>query len=354
MNSQKTIFLTGGTGLLGSYLLKIFLENNHKVFALSRSSKEKTSQNRILEVLKFWDTKFQPDNLVILEGDVGKDNLALSNQTLQELRDSVEEIYHSAAITDLNRPINEITNINVTGTKRILDLSDSFAKNGLLKKINHISTAYVYGNYHNKFTEKDLDVGQGFDTNYEKTKFEAEKIVVEFRKKGLWVDIFRPSMIMGDSIEGKTFQFKHVYQFINLCRIELFDTLPIKDARLSLVPIDLTANAIYVLANTTKEKNKTFHPIPTDLVPIETIINTAAKLANFKKPKITSLEEFIADKFTPTQQAILRATILSVNFKINLDSTDTNAILKSCGFTMPNITNSLLERILTYFLRKQR
>jgi thioester reductase-like protein len=51
---QKTIFLTGATGLLGSYLLKTFLKNDHKVYALARDKNGKPAKQRVVDILKFW------------------------------------------------------------------------------------------------------------------------------------------------------------------------------------------------------------------------------------------------------------------------------------------------------------
>ena len=40
-DNKKIIFLTGATGLVGSYLLKVFLKDNYKVYALARNKKGK-------------------------------------------------------------------------------------------------------------------------------------------------------------------------------------------------------------------------------------------------------------------------------------------------------------------------
>lgn len=55
MDKQKTVLLTGATGLVGSYLLKILLENDYKVYVLARSKDNKNARDRVIDVLKFWD-----------------------------------------------------------------------------------------------------------------------------------------------------------------------------------------------------------------------------------------------------------------------------------------------------------
>ena len=76
-----------------------------------------------------------------------------------------------AAITDLNWPLEEVRNINVHGTKSVLDFAVLCKKDGSLKKVNHISTVYVVGAKRCKFKESDLDVSQKFNNTYEQTKY---------------------------------------------------------------------------------------------------------------------------------------------------------------------------------------
>ncbi|MDD2689044.1 MAG: SDR family oxidoreductase [Candidatus Omnitrophica bacterium] len=351
MNNKRTIFITGATGLVGSYLLKTLLLNGHKVYALARNADDKSAEKRILEILRSWDEKISTEKLRIIEGDITKDSLDLDEKTRELLKNEIEEIFHAAAITDLNQPMAKMRKVNVEGTRNVLDLAKEFSK---IVKINHISTAYIYGDYNGLFKESDLDVGQKLYTNYEETKFRAEQLVEEYRKKGFWVDIYRPSIVVGDSKNGKTFQFKHIYQFISLCELEIFDTLPILDAYVSLEPVDLLAEAIYIISINTKDKNRNYHPFPKKLIRVEDIINIASQLLNFKKPKIVSLEDFKIERLTASQRAILKNSILSVNLKKTLDSNYTNAILSKLDFKFPDIDNGLIAKILKYFVSVSR
>jgi len=347
MNNKRTIFITGATGLVGSYLLKTLLLNGHKVYALARNRGSKSAEKRILEILRFWDEKISIEKLRIVEGDIAKEALDLDEKTRKLLKNEIEEIFHAAAITDLNQPMAKMKKVNVEGTKNVLGLAKEFSK---IVKINHISTAYIYGDYNGLFKENDLDVGQKLNTNYEETKFRAEQLAEEYRKKGLWVDIYRPSIVVGDSKNGKTFQFKHIYQFINLCKLEIFDTLPILDAYVSLEPVDLLAEAIYTISINIKDKNRNYHPFPKKLIPVENIIDIASELLNFKKPKIVSLGDFKIKGLTASQRALLKNSILSVKLKKTLDSNYTNAILNKLNFSFPDVDNGLIAKMLKYFV----
>lgn len=357
MAKQKIVFLTGSTGLIGSYLLKVFLQNGLKVYTLARSRTEKTARDRVIDTLRFWDKDIvvkAKDNLVILEGDISDVNLGLDVQIRNLLKTCVDEIFHCAAITDLNRPMPEMKKTNIDGTRNVLDFALYCRNGGSLIKANHISTAYVYGSYEGLFKEGNLDVGQKFETNYEESKFRAELLVEDYRKNGLWVDIYRPPIVMGDSIEGRTFQFKHIYQFMNLCGLEIFDSLPVRGARVSLIPVDILCQAIYLISANTTNKNWNYHTFPRHLVPIEKVIEVASKVMEFKKPELIGMEDFHLSKLTPAQKAILRNTVLSINFKINLDSSYTNNLLSKLGLNIPDINDDILVREIKYFIKKLR
>ncbi len=349
-NKKSVIFLTGATGLLGSYLLKIFLENDHKVFILGRSKNGISAKKRVIDTLRFWDkglvTKIH--NLTVVEGDIRKRGLGIERIKAHRLADHVDEIFHAAAITQLSPPLKEIHAVNVQGTKNVLDRALKWHKSGRLKKVNHISTAYVYGNYTKSFTEKDMDKGQHFNTNYERTKFEAEKLVLQYRKKGLWIDIFRPSMILGESTTGKTFQFLHIYQFLKLCKLELFDSLPLADCYASLVPVDITARAIYILDQNCLKKNLTYHPFPSKLNSVAEVIRISAKIMGFKPPQAVNRSEFTSGNMTSVQKMLLTKNLSSMNFITGLNSALTNSILKKCGFKIPLMDTKSLHIMLNY------
>jgi thioester reductase-like protein len=338
MKQKNTIFLTGATGLVGSYLLKILLQNGHRVYALSRNKDSKSAKQRVVDILNFWDRRVYPKyrpKLIIVEGDITKRNLGLHEKEINSLKKEIEEIFHCAAEIKFNIPLNAMRKINVEGTKNVMDFGLSCKK---LKKVSYLSTAYVCGDYKGIFKETDLDVGQKFNTTYEKSKFEAEKLVPSYRRKGLSINIFRPALVVGESTTGKTPQFKHAYQFLQICKFNLFDALPLKNARMNLVPVDFVSNFIYKISQMNIKKNRTFHTFPTRPVPVDMILDKAAKIIGFKKPKIVDASSFHIDTLTPIQRTILTNNLLSVNAIANLKG--------NCSRDFSSPTN--LYKILTF------
>ena len=355
MNDKKTVFLTGATGLIGSYLLKILLREGYKVYVLARSEKDKTANQRVWNILKFWDNEILKYNgkLIVLEGDITKDGLGLDKKILGLLEKEINEIFHCAALTDINRPIEEIRKVNVEGTRKVLELAKMCSLRGNLRKANHLSTAYVCGDYQEEFSENNLNVGQKFNTTYEQSKFEAEMAVIDYRNKGIWIDIFRPAMVVGEAQTGKTFQFKHVYQFLFLCNLGIFDSLPLLDSYLNLVPVDSVAEGVFGLSVQSNIKNNNYHLFPEKAVLVEDLISVSRPILKCVLPKLISLKEFVNIDLTPTQRTILKNSIFALNAKTKLDSTYTNSILKNYNYNMLNFSNNELFKIVDYFFNKK-
>jgi thioester reductase-like protein len=346
---KRTIFLTGATGLVGSYLLKILLQNNHKVFVLARSKADKSAKQRVVEVLDFWDKEIYQKhsrNLVVIDGDITKEKLGLNEKDLALLKNEVEEIFHCAAITEFNWPIEAISKINVEGTKNVFDVA-LYCKR--LKKINHISTAYVCGDHKGIFREDDLDVGQGFNTTYEESKYQAEKIVKQYREKGLWIDVFRPPVIVGELISGKTFKFQGFYQLLHICGLEIFETLPGKGILMNIVPVDALCESIITIDSNSTKRNKNYHPFESKSVLLEQILTLYSGLKKVKKPTLVTPEEFRKTTVTPVQMNILRVNIFSFAAYVVLDSKKTNKELKQMGFEFSRVTKESLIGLMKFF-----
>jgi thioester reductase-like protein len=349
-DKKSTIFLTGGTGLLGSYLLKIFLQNGHRVFGLARDKLQMEATERVLKALNFWNGEINFKNLFVVKGDITRAGLGLKDALLERLKIEIEEFYHCAATINLKLSWDSVSKVNVLGTQHVLD----FAKNCRnLKKINHISTAYIYGNYTGEFKEKDLDVGQRFKTTYEESKFEAEKIVASYRNAGLWIDVFRPPIIIGHSKNGKIFKFYNMYQLLKLCTLGVFDALPTRGFSVRLIPVDTVSEAIYTLAFRAKEKNRNYHIFTKKETAIDEIINCGCGLMGIRRPASVSLRDFDLYKITPTQRAILEQNILSVNLRNQLNPDYTHRILRELGYSFPEVNRQILSRILKYFADMQ-
>ncbi len=386
MHKQKTVLLTGATGLVGSYLLKVLLQNGYKVYALAKNKENKSVRDRVIDVLKFWDkdvlssppppplTKGGQGGVIVLEGDITKKNLGLDKQNTDLLKSEINEIFHSAASTQFNLPLNDIRKVNVSGTKNVLEIAVKCKEKGRLKKVNYLSTAYVCGDYRGVFREDDLDVDQKFNSTYEQSKFEAEKVVEEYRKKGLWIDIFRPPLVVGESATGKTITFQQsVYQLLHMWNLEIFDYFPGQGLFVNIVFVDDLCNAIFRISSQTSPpfnsplskggyrgvegaggdyQCKNYHVFNCKTVPLEAILDISSEFSGFKKPRLVSRNNFFKNNPTPAQKMLLQNNILLFNNNAKLDSKKTNKGLKKYGFEFSDFNRDSFLKLLEYCINR--
>ena len=102
MNSKNNVLITGATGLIGSFLVMLFLERGHKVYALARRVDNLSAVKRVDRAISFWKQNFDFQShrkqLVVIEGDL---SAVWRIKDFIKKVDSSLEIIHCAAITSL-------------------------------------------------------------------------------------------------------------------------------------------------------------------------------------------------------------------------------------------------------------
>lgn len=351
MERNLKIFITGGTGLIGSYLVKVCLEKGHFVYVLSRAKDKISGYTRIINLLKFWNTlniNKLIKNLRVIEGDIVEDNLGIKDKVdILDLIDNVEIVYHTAASTNLRGEWNYMQKVNVEGTRHILDL---FLKSTKLKKFNHISTCYVVGKGKvREFREDMFDLSQDFYNNYEKSKFEAEKLVREYVKRyDLDVNIFRPSLVGGRSFDGKTVDFKIIYDPLFFFSQEIYDSFPAnRDCIQNLINVDTVVDVLYILGF---EKGFNVYHItsPNDLT-VGEFMELSQQYFNYRMPILIPQERFDFSVWTPTQRIIAEPFYPFFNYKTRHDSSFTREVLRAkYDFCIKEMSREILLNLFKY------
>jgi nucleoside-diphosphate-sugar epimerase len=229
------ILLTGATGFLGMEVLARLLErSDHEVLCLVRAPDEAAAEERLDDVLAklYLDASPYRGRVHALPGDLIKGVSAPDAE--------IDVVCHCAASIAFDLPLDEAREINVDGTRAILDLAQDVGA----RRFVHVSTAYVAGTHSGTFTEDML--GTEFRNTYEQTKCEAERIVRE--ATGPQVAIARPSIVMGESDSGWTPVFNVLYWPLRAFARGLFARVPAKpDGRVDVVPVDYVADGIFKL-----------------------------------------------------------------------------------------------------------
>jgi HAD superfamily hydrolase (TIGR01490 family) len=154
----KTILVTGSTGFLGKSLVEKCLRSIPDVGRINlaiRSSPRRPASERLeREVLaspafkrlkeELGDeafAKLAKDKLAVLELDLGRDGLGLTDAGMEQLR-QCDIVIHSAAAVEFDNPADLSAQTNLLGAARMVE---ALKKAGSRPHLVHISTAYVGG-----------------------------------------------------------------------------------------------------------------------------------------------------------------------------------------------------------------
>jgi thioester reductase-like protein len=256
------IFLTGATGFVGMELLARYLERTDRhVYALVRAGDEAEAAERLRGVVEelCGDREAYSDRCTAVAGDIESEGLGIEPSRRRELAAEVGDLVHSAASVSFSLPLEEARQINVSGTRRVLEFGELCRAEGGLRRFAYVSTAYVAGDHAGTFGEDELDVGQEFRNAYERSKFEAERLVREYADR-LPVQIFRPSIIVGEERSGWTASFNVLYPPLKALEAGVSPAVPGRPSTpVDIVPVDYVADAIVELVNQPAERGEVHH-----------------------------------------------------------------------------------------------
>ncbi len=351
---KRVVLITGSTGLLGSWLVRLLARRNQwEVIALVRATSDTQARNRLrASLLAHSDNDFAADvtkNVHVIRGDIREKWFGLGRKRALSLLDQITDVFHSAAVADFNVPLRLIRVSNVKGTRHVCEFA-ALGKKAMNRKIHvhHISTVAIGGSLCGWFGEGQFDCGQLFHNPYEQSKFEAERLVREYRNQGLHVTIYRPGIITGDSKNGVTTNFKMLYQPLHFLSLELFAEMPADRRRLlSLVPVDRVAEAISLLSSDDSDQS-TWHLVNPYEVSIGELFDSAVQVLGCRKPVLVPVERFSRTRLTATQWHLIKPFIPYLNYKLRFKADFTNDRLKQLGFHWPRMTKSMLARLFQY------
>src|SRR5919106_1122930 len=249
--ARGAVFLTGATGFLGMELLARYLERTERhVYALVRPANDAEPSERLRRVIEelSGDPGAYPGRWTAVAGDAEVPKLGIEPTWRRQLASEVDDVVHSAASVSFSLPLEKSRRINVAGTRQMLEFAELCRERGGLRKFAYVSTAYVAGDHSGRFGEDELDVGQGFRNPYERSKFEAERLVHE-HADALPVQIFRPSIIVGEQGSGWTASFNVLYPPLKGFAAGASPALPASPhTPVDPLPVDYVADAIFELA----------------------------------------------------------------------------------------------------------
>ena len=358
------VLLTGATGYLGIHVLRELIDSDAKtITCLVRGKDQHDAQRRLRNLLFYYfDRRFDElfgSRLFVVNGDVTSD---INDQMVNDQMVNINTVFNCAANVKHFSKTDDIEQVNIGGAERCVEFC---LKTGA--RLVHISTTSVGeiwvdrgdGKAVPELSERLLYFGQFLDNRYMRSKFLAERVILEaVARHGLNAKVMRVGNLAARSYDG---EFQANFQTNSyMGRLKVFSTLGCclideYDSPAEFSPVNETAKAVVLLASTPKECN-VFQPFNnhTDLL--------GDILAGFEKigKSIRYVEE---DEF---QQAILeaskdpkKASLMSALLAyqdmthgqkavtIERDNRYTSAVLLRLGFHWSAPDSAYVNRMLT-------
>ena len=172
------IFLTGGTGFLGSYILRFLIRDGHEIYATQRTH---SKMDHIADI------KDQINWTICDIEDVDQYDELIDNETI---------IIHAAAKISFDKKHQgKMHRVNVDATRLLVNV----ALEKRAKRFIHISSIAALGRYHdNRAIDENIEWEDSpHHTTYGISKQMGEREVWRGRAEGLDVVILNPSLILG-------------------------------------------------------------------------------------------------------------------------------------------------------------
>lgn len=361
------ILLAGATGYLGTHILADYLDNDTgTAYCLVRGKNKAYSTKRLQDLLNFYfgDKYANTERIEVICADLQKDKLGLSDTEYSELADQVDTVINCAASVKHYGTYPYFYEVNVDTVKRLVAVCKS-AKS----KFIHISTLSVSGNGFDTescdektFSEADFYIGQPLDNVYARSKFEAEKVVLEAMVEGLRANIMRMGNLTNRNSDGM-FQMNYESNafFKRIKALSELGAYPhsILAYDVEFTPIDEAANAVMSVVRHFDNEKTVFHINNPKAIKLHKMFEIFKALGieingiddftfaemlkelSKQKDKAHIYEAFIND-FNDVSQ-------INYDSDICIENDFTVQYLKSLGFEWADIDIDYLSKYVEYF-----
>ena len=342
--------VTGGTGFIGRRVVSqiLALGDEAEVWVLVR----RESLARFERQATDWGERAKP-----LVGDLTAPDLGLTDEAIAELG-TVDHVVHCAAVYDLTAAEDAQRAANVEGTRAVIGLALR-----LDATLHHVSSIAVAGDYRGEYTEDDFDVAQDLPTPYHQTKFEAELLVRA--EPALRYRIYRPAVVVGDSVTGEMDKIDGPYYFFGvlakLARLPRFTPIVLPDTgRTNIVPVDYVVDALVELMHAEDRDGQTFHLVAPKTIGLRGIYRGVAKAAGLPPlrgalPRATATpfvkatgRAKVLRNMAATQLGIPAEILDVVDLAPTFTDTNTSEALRGTGIAVPEFA-SYAPRLWRYW-----
>jgi amino acid adenylation domain-containing protein/thioester reductase-like protein len=367
--TPKNILLTGATGFLGIFLLKELLKTTTAdIYCLIRAKNKQLAQKRILETAQKYQiplAKYR-HRIKAVTGDLAQPCLGLAKPIYTKLTQKIEAIYHNGALVNFVYPYQKLKPANVAGAKEVLKL----ATTKTTKPIHYVSTISVFDALHYKDKKilethflKNPDKLYG---GYAQSKWVAEQLMLEAKKQGFPICLYRPGRIGGESKTGAVNTDDFLAKFIK--GIIQLQKAPALDIDLEMSTVDSVSKSIVHISQQKKAfTKKAFHLINQKTITLKYLVNW---IRNFGYPiTLIPYKQWVKDlknTLNINQENELKTllplftdivgqglTIPEIYMQRNLvfDTKNTTYFLDKARISYHPINDQLLKNYFSYFIQ---
>lgn len=169
-------FVTGATGFIGGHVARMLVQDGHEVVALVRTpSKAKD---------------LAAAGIHLAEGDI------VDKESMRQPMTGVDGVFHIAAWYKVGLKDKQAENINVAGTRNVLELMKELT----IPKGVYTSTLAVFSDTKDVLVDENYyhPAEKGFLSEYDRTKWLAHyEVAVPMMKDGLPLVIVQPGLVYG-------------------------------------------------------------------------------------------------------------------------------------------------------------
>jgi dihydroflavonol-4-reductase len=250
--STQTVAVTGGTGFTGGALIRKLLSEGYRVRALARNPEAITPSH----------------DLQVIQGELG------DQDAIDRLVEGVDTVFHIAAMYRSEGRYEEFLQVNVEGTRCLLDAS----KQAGVRRFVYCSTIGVHGTVAQ--TPADETAPYNPRDDYQKTKLMAEQYCLQSHGNGIEVAVIRPCGIYGP---GDTRMLK-MFRMINK---GTFFFVGRGCPNFHPVYIDDLVQGFMLAMTSDKAAGEVFIIGGPRYMPLREYVGTAAEVIGVDKPKIS-------------------------------------------------------------------
>lgn len=357
--AKQAVVLTGATGFLGVHILHELLGRDCRVLLLIRGRSESEARKRVVDnYCATFDTRSAD---ILSKVHVMPSDLEGQQIEAAEVRGKLGAgditIIHAAAMTRLFASEGEHLRANVRSVEMLLRL----AKELDVVAFHHVSSLAVAGRLDSMkgavFSEHDLNIGQSFLTPYERSKFDAERVISRWRDSRHSVQVSRSGHLAAHSQSGR-FQRNigdnRIFQVLrSYIALGCAPDLPTESLAFSFV--DVVARAVTALA--LSRQAGTFHIESPHSIPHAEIVEAlcAAGYAIEVVPHRDYIERLDRESQSSRDPAILAAAMWARRPSRNVVVSMTRSLqlLAEHGITFPRADPAWFRRLINDAIERQ-